>query len=75
MAKFEINSQNIPSDLEPNEDIILWRYMGFSSLCQILMNNHIPLISVSNFSDKSEGIILKEILSKLPNINTGLTHS
>lgn len=69
MAKFEINPQNIPTDLEPNEDITLWRYMSFSSLCEILTNNHIPLINVSNFSDKSEGVILKEILSKLPNIN------
>ena len=69
MAKFEINSQNIPPDLKPDEDITLWRYMSFSSLCEILMNNHIPLISVSNFSDKSEGVILQEILSKLPNIN------
>ncbi len=69
MAKFEINSQNIPPDLEPDENITLWRYMSFSSLCEILMNNHIPLIGVSNFSDKSEGVILKEILSKLPSIN------
>ena len=69
MAKFEINSQNIPPDLEPDESITLWRYMSFASLCEILMNNHIPLISAYNFPDKSEGIILKEILSKLPNIN------
>lgn len=69
MARFEINSENIPPDLEPDENIILWRYMSFASLCEIQMNNHIPLISVQNFSDKSEGIILKEILSKLPNIN------
>ena len=68
MPNYEINYENIPLDLEPNEDITLWRYMSFSSLCEILMNNHIPLISVRNFSDKSEGAILNGILSKLPNI-------
>ena len=67
MKNNEINFENIPSDLEPNEDITLWRYMSFSSLCEILMNDHIPLISIRNFSDKSEGAILKGILSKLPN--------
>ena len=67
MAKFKINSQNIPPDLEPDESITLWRYMSFSSLCEILMNDHIPLISIENFSDKSEGVILRAILSKLPN--------
>ena len=61
MANFEINFGNIPPDLEPDENITLWRYMSFSSLCEILMNNHIPLISVINFSDKSEGAILKEM--------------
>ena len=64
---FEINYESIPLDLEPDEKITLWRYMSFSSLCEILMNDHIPLISVSNFSDKSEGAILKGVLSKLPN--------
>ncbi len=67
MENYEINFENIPLDLEPDENITLWRYMSFSSLCEILMNNHIPLISVRNFSDKSEGAILKQILSKLPN--------
>ena len=67
MKNYEINFGNIPPDLEPDENITLWRYMSFSSLCEILMNNHIPLISVSNFSDKSEGAILKGVLSKLPN--------
>ena len=67
MENYEINFESIPPDLEPNENITLWRYMSFSSLCEILMNNHIPLISVSNFSDKSEGAILKGVLSKLPN--------
>ena len=67
MKNYEINFGNIPPDLEPDENITLWRYMSFSSLCEILMNDYIPLISIQNFSDKSEGAILKEILSKLPN--------
>ena len=67
MENFEINFGNIPPDLEPDENIILWRYMSFSSLCEMLMNDYIPLIGIQNFSDKSEGAILKEILSKLPN--------
>ena len=66
MKNYEINFESIPLDLEPDENITLWRYMSFSSLCEILMNNHIPLIRISNFSDKSEGAILKGILSKLP---------
>ena len=66
MENYEINFESIPLDLEPDEKTTLWRYMSFSSLCEILMNNHIPLISVINFSDKSEGAILKGILSKLP---------
>ncbi len=70
MENFEINFGNIPPDLEPDENIILWRYMSFSSLCEMLMNDHIPLISIRNFSDKSEGAILgailKEILPKSP---------
>ena len=65
MKNYEINFESIPLDLEPDENITLWRYMSFSSLCEILMNNHIPLIRISNFSDKSEGAILKGILSKL----------
>ncbi len=67
MKSYEINSETIPPDLEPDENITLWRYMSFSSLYEILINDYIPLISVRNFSDKSEGLILKEILSKLPN--------
>ena len=67
MENYEINLEDIPPDLEPDEKITLWRYMSFSSLCEILMNDYIPLISVRNFSDKSEGAILKRILSKLPN--------
>ena len=68
MERYEINSKNIPPDLEPDENITLWRYMSFGSLCEILMNNHIPLISIRNFSDKSEGAILREVLSKLPDV-------
>lgn len=67
MENYEINPENIPPDLVADENITLWRYMSFGSLCEILMNNHIPLISIRNFSDKSEGVILKEVLSKLPN--------
>ena len=65
MANFEINFGNIPPDLEPDENITLWRYMSFSSLCEILMNDCIPLIGIHKFSDKSEGSILKAILSKI----------
>ena len=68
MENYEINPKSIPPDLEPNEKITLWRYMSFSSLCEILMNDCIPLISIRNFSDKSEGAILREILSKLPDV-------
>ncbi len=67
MKNYEINFETIPPDLEPDENIKLWRYMSFSSLYEILINNHIPLISVRNFSDKSEGLVLRAILSKLPN--------
>lgn len=67
MGKLEINYENILPDLPGDKNIILWRYMSFSSLCEILMNDYIPLISVSKFSDKSEGIILRSILSKRPN--------
>ena len=42
---------------------------SFSSLCEILINDCISLISIRNFPDKSEGVILREILSKLPNVN------
>lgn len=55
--------------LEPKESITLWRYMSFSSLCEIFMNDYIPLIPIQHFSDKSEGRVLKEILSKLPDTN------
>ena len=39
--------------------------MPFSSLCEILIESHLPLISINNFSDKSECIILKNVISKL----------
>lgn len=64
--KYEITPENIPPALEDDERVVLWRYMTFSSLCEILKYDHIPMISVSNFSDKSEGVILKEVISKLP---------
>ena len=66
MENYEISPENIPPDLVADENMVLWRYMSFGSLCEILMSNHIPLISIRNFSDKSEGAILKEVLSKLP---------
>ena len=62
---YEINSDNIPPDLKYDENIILWRYMSFSSLCEILMYNYIPLIRSDLFEDKSEGIIFKEIIKKI----------
>lgn len=65
MSKYEINFGNIPPDLEPGENTTLWRYMSFSSLCEIVAYNYIPLIGISKFKDKSEGVILKEILSKI----------
>ena len=71
MKSYEINFETIPPDLEPDENITLWRYMSFSSLYEILINDHIPLISVRNFSDKAEGSILRGILSKLPNAHPG----
>ena len=46
----------------------------FGDICRLvhcvkfLMNDCIPLISIRNFSDKSEGAILREILSKLPDV-------
>ena len=68
MEKHEINPESIPPDLEPDKKITLWRYMSFGSLCEILMNDCIPLISIRNFPDKSEGAILRGILSKLPDV-------
>ena len=68
MEHYQINPENIPPDLVSNEKITLWRYMSFSSLCEILMNDCIPLISIRNFPDKSEGVILREIISKLPDV-------
>ena len=58
MSKYEINFGDIPPNLEPDEDITLWRYMSFSSLCEIVAYNYIPLINISKFKDKSEGVIL-----------------
>ena len=66
MSKYEINHTNIPNDLEYDENIKLWRYMNFSSLFEILMNNEISLININKFVDKSEGSILKQILHDLP---------
>ena len=69
MGNYEINSESAPPELEPDENVTLWRYMSFSSLCQMFTYDYIPMISISNFSDKSEGVILKEILSKSPKIH------
>ena len=68
MKKYEINPKSIPPHLKKDKKMTLWRYMSFGSLCEILMNDHIPLISIRNFSDKSEGAILREILSKLSDV-------
>ncbi len=65
MKDFQIDENSIPPCLEYGENIVLWRYMSFASLCEILMYNHIPLIKSDLFEDKSEGIILKEILNKI----------
>ncbi len=59
----------ILSDLQPDENIKLWRYTSFSSLCEIIMYNHLPLINVGKFTDKSEGVILKETLCKLEGVS------
>ena len=75
MKNYEINFGNIPPDLEPDENITLWRYMSFSSLCEILMNDRIPLIGIHKFPDKSEGAILKGILSKLRTNQEGVQYS
>lgn len=54
----------IHEDLTPDEETTLWRYTTFSTLCEILINNYIPLVSIINFTDKSEGAILREIFCK-----------
>lgn len=66
MSNDKINFENIPPDLKCDDSIILWRYMSFASLFDILMNNRIPLIRIKNFADKSEGAILRSILHKIP---------
>lgn len=38
---YEINFDSIPPDLEYDENITLWRYMSFSSLCEMLFHNAI----------------------------------
>ena len=47
MEKIEVNPENVPPDLKPDQSITLWRYMSFASICDILINDQIPLISVS----------------------------
>ena len=39
MGDFIIDEDNIPPCLEMDENTVLWRYMPFSSLCEILMYN------------------------------------
>ena len=75
MSNYEINFGNIPPDLEPDENITLWRYMSFSSLCEIVMNDCIPLIGIHKFADKSEGAILKEVISKLHTNQEGIQYA
>lgn len=67
MGKIEVNPKNVPPDLESDESITLWRYMSFASICDILMNDHIPLISVGKFNDQTEGKVLKKSLEKMSN--------
>ena len=47
------------------EDCILWRYTDIPSLIEILTNEYLPLLKVSNFSDQSEGALLKFALDKV----------
>ncbi len=67
MEKIEVNPENVPPDLKPDENITLWRYMSFASICDILMNDHIPLISVGKFNDETEGRVLEKSLEKMSN--------
>ena len=67
MGKIEVNPKNVPPDLKSDQSITLWRYMSFASICDILMNDQIPLISVVNFKDTTEGAVLKKSLKKIPN--------
>ena len=43
--------------------------MSFASICDILMNDHIPLISVGKFNDETEGKVVKKSLEKISNIH------
>lgn len=64
--EIDFNIENsIPQDLKPDENIKLWRYMSFGSLCEMLIHDFIPLININKFSDKSEGAIIRSILPKL----------
>ena len=67
METFVDDKSKIPPCLEFCEKTILWRYMSFSSLCEILMYNYIPLIRSDLFEDKSEGVIFREIIRKMGN--------
>ena len=65
MQTYKITEENIPPDLEPDKDILLYRYMSYSSLCEILINDYIQMIPVGKFSDKLEGKAIEKILLKL----------
>ena len=54
----------IHENLTPDENTTLWRYTTFSTLCEILINNYIPMVSIVHFTDKSEGAILREIFCR-----------
>ena len=69
METFIDDKSKIPPCLECDEKTNLWRYMSFSSLCEILMYNYIPLIRSDLFEDKSEGVIFREIIRKTGNTN------
>ena len=55
----------IHGNLPPDQNVTLWRYTTFSTLCEILINNYIPMPSIINFNDKSEGIILREMIHSI----------
>ena len=60
MEKLKIH-ENLSSD----KNITLWRYTTVSTLYEILINNYIPMPSIINFNDKSEGIILREMIDSI----------
>lgn len=60
LSKYEIK------DLEPSEDLTLWRYTDVPSLVEMLTFRYLPLVKISRLSDQTEGAFLKTVLDKLP---------